>query len=122
MRDRRKAASLPLASPRTLAGATAALVLALIFLMPFAVRPVDTPAYYVGLALFLLTLLPVVVRLMTADLDVFEPIVPISLLIGLAFGIRAMYLVYDPSSFSTWLVRVSFDDFIGRALVMALAA
>jgi hypothetical protein len=59
---------------------------------------------------------------MTGDLDVFEPIVPISLLIGLAFGIRAMYLVYDPSSFSTWLVRVSFDDFIWRALVMAVAA
>ncbi len=107
---------------RTLAGATAALVLALIFLTPFAVRPVDTPAYYMGFALFLLTLLPVVVRLMTGDLDVFEPIVPISLLIGLAFGIRAMYLVYDPSSFSTWLVRVSFDDFIWRALVMAVAA
>ena len=81
---------------RTLAGAAAALVLALIFLTPFAVRPVDTPAYYMGLALFLLTLLPVVVRLMTGDLDVFEPIVPISLLIGLAFGIRAMYLVVRP--------------------------
>ena len=104
------------------AGAAAALVLALVFLMPFAVRPVDTPAYYMGLALFLLTLLPFVVRLMTGDLDVFEPIIPISLLIGLAFGIRAMYLVYDPSSFSTWLVRVSFDDFIGRALTIALAA
>ena len=122
MRDRRKAASLRLASPRTLAGAAAALVLGLVFLMPFAVRPVDTPAYYMGLALFLLTLLPVVVRLTTGDLDVFEPIVPVSLLIGLAFGIRAMYLVYDPSSFSTWLVRVSFDDFLGRALVMAIAA
>jgi hypothetical protein len=122
MRDRRRAASLRLASPRTLAGAAAALVLTLVFLMPFAVRPVDTPAYYMGLALFLLTLLPVVVRMMTGDLDVFEPIVPISLLIGLAFGIRAMYLVYDPSSFSTWLVRVSFDDFIARALVMAIAA
>lgn len=104
------------------AGAAAALVLALVFLTPFAVRPVDTPAYYMGLALFLLTLLPFVVRLMAGDLDVFEPIIPISLLIGLAFGIRAMYLVYDPSSSSTWLVRVSFDDFIGRALIIALAA
>jgi hypothetical protein len=107
---------------RTLPGAAAALVLALIFLMPFAIRPMDAPAYYMGLALFLLTLLPLVVRLMTGTLDVFEPIVPISLLVGLAFGIRAMYLVYDPSSFSTWLVRVSFDDFLGRALVMTIAA
>ena len=122
MRNRRKGASLRIATPRMLAGAGAAGLLALVFLIPFAVRPIDTPAYYIGLALFLLTLLPVVVRLIAGDLDVFEPIVPISLLIGLAFGIRAMYLVYDPSSFSTWLVRVSFDDFIGRALVMALAA
>ena len=122
MRNRRKAASLRIATPRMLAGAGAAGLLALVFLIPFAVRPIDTPAYYMGLALFLLTLLPVVVRLIAGDLDVFEPIVPISLLIGLAFGIRAMYLVYDPSSFSTWLVRVSFDDFIGRALAMALAA
>ena len=75
---------------RTLPGAAAAVVLALIFLMPFAIRPVDAPAYYMGLALFLLTLLPIVVRLMTGNLDVFEPIVPISLLVGLAFGIRAM--------------------------------
>ena len=89
--------------------------------MPFAVRPIDTPAYYMGLALFLLTLVPVVTRLMAGNLDVFEPIVPISLLIGLAFGIRAMYSS-DPTSFSTWLARVSFDDFIGRALMMALAA
>jgi hypothetical protein len=119
---RRRVAAPRLATPRTLAGAGAALVLALVFLMPFAVRPIDTPAYYLGLALFLLTLVPVVTRLMAGDLDVFEPIVPISLLTGLAFGIRAMYLVYDPTSFSTWLARVSFDDFIGRALMMALAA
>ena len=119
--DRQRRTALPrLATPRTLAGAGAALVLAVVFLMPFAVRPGDTPAYYLGLALFLLTLLPIVVRLMAGSLDVFEPIVPISLLIGLAFGIRAMYLVYDPSSFTTWLARVSFDDFIGRALIMAL--
>lgn len=119
--DRRRHSSLPrLATPRTLAGAGAALVLAVVFLMPYAVRPGDTPAYYLGLALFLLTLLPIVVPLMAGSLDVFEPIVPISLLIGLAFGIRAMYLVYDPSSFTTWLARVSFDDFIVRALIIAL--
>ena len=96
-------------------------MLALVFLMPFAVRPVDTPAYYLGLALFLLTLTPVVSRLMAGDLDVFEPIVPISLLMGLAFGVRAMYLVYDPTSYWAWLARVSFDDFLTRALIMALA-
>jgi len=123
-RGRRPTVATPRGSKsRILAGAGAALVLGLVFLMPFAVRPGDTPAYYLGLTLFLLTLLPLVVRLMAGDLDVFEPIVPISLLIGLAFGIRAMYLVYDPSaSFSARLARVSFDDFLGRALMMALAA
>ena len=96
---RRRVAAPRLATPRTLAGAGAALVLALVFLMPFAVRPIDTPAYYLGLALFLLTLVPVVTRLMAGDLDVFEPIVPISLLTGLAFGIRAMYSSTTPRRF-----------------------
>jgi hypothetical protein len=107
----------------TLAVASGALVLGLVFFLPFAMRPADTQAYYLGFALFLLTLLPVVVRLVGGSLDIFEPIVPISLLIGFAFGFRAMYLVYDPTIFSSnWLTRVSFDDYLNRALLMAVAA
>ena len=89
--------------------------------LPFVVRPVDTQAYYLGFTVFLVTLLPLVVRLAAGSLDVFEPIIPISLLIGLAFGIRAMYLVYEPTALLTWLTHVSFEEFIGRALLMTLA-
>ena len=86
--------------------------------LPFVARPVDTQAYYLGFTVFLVTLLPLVVRLAAGSLDVFEPIIPISLLIGLAFGIRAMYLVYEPAA---WLTRVSFEEFVGRALLLTLA-
>jgi hypothetical protein len=108
---------------RSLLSTSAALALGLAFLMPLAVRPVDTQAYYLGMTLCLLALLPLVAGLAAGTLDVFEPIVPISLLIGLAFGIRAMYLVYDPSAFfSIWLARVSFDDYLSRALLLSIGA
>ncbi|MGH9256335.1 MAG: hypothetical protein ACRD3C_17395 [Vicinamibacterales bacterium] len=101
----------------------AVLALGLVLFMPLAVRPVDTQAYYLGMALCLLTLLPLAVGLVRGNLDVFEPIIPVSLLIGLAFGIRAMYLVYDPAAFfSIWLARVSFDDFLSRAVLLSMGA
>ena len=120
---RRPEAAFPGSRARSLATVGAALVFGFVFLMPFAVRPVDTQAYYLGFGLLLLTLLPLVVCVVAGNLDVFEPIVPISLLIGFAFGFRAMYLVYDPTVFfSNWLTRVSFDDYINRALLMTIGA
>jgi hypothetical protein len=101
--------------------ACGALLLGVVAFLPLVARPVDTQTYYLGFVVFLVTLLPLVVRLGAGNLDVFEPIVPISLLIGLAFGIRSMYLVYEPDALVTVLTRVSFEEFIGPALLMTLA-
>ena len=71
--------------------------------LPFVVRPVDTQASTSASRCSSSPCCRSSCGLRPA-LDVFEPIVPISLLIGLAFGIRAMYLVYEPTALLTWLV------------------
>ena len=100
-----------------------ALLLTLLFATPILLTPKDVQHYYLALLLTVLTVLPIAVRLRTREFDLFEPIVPISLLIGLAFGIRAMYLAYSPVSILPVRVgRFPFDDFVGSALTLTIGA
>lgn len=101
--------------------AIAALVLASVSVLPLVIPPLDVEAYYLAFGLLVLVSLPLVIGLARGTLDLFEPIIPISLLIGLAFGIRAMYFAYDPVTLSlVTLSRVSFDDFTSRALQVTI--
>lgn len=101
----------------------AASLLSLLFFAPVVLAPAYLQNYYLALLLTGLTVLPLAVRIATRSLDIFEPIIPISLLIGLAFGLRAMYLAYAPVSILPIAVGLlQFDDFIGSALVLTIAA
>jgi hypothetical protein len=99
-------------------------VLGLTFLLPVFAPVADAQVYYLAAVLVLLTILPLVLALIGGTLDIFEPIIPISVLIGLAFGVRAMYLAYEPANaiLPVFLSRVPFEDFIPSALVMAIAS
>jgi hypothetical protein len=101
-----------------------ALLLGISLLMPVLMPAANAQVYYIAAVLTLLTCVPLVLGVMSGKLDVFEPIIPISALIGLAFGIRAMYLAYEPANtlLPVYLNRVPFDDFIATALMMAIAA
>ena len=80
-----------------------ALLLGISLLMPVLMPAANAQVYYIAAVLTLLTCVPLVLGVMSGKLDVFEPIIPISALIGLAFGIRAMYLAYEPAN--TWKKR-----------------
>ena len=100
-----------------------AFLLTALLLTPLALRPADVQTYYLALVLTVLTSLPLVARIASGTLDVFEPIIPISVLIGLTFGLRTMYLAYAPVTLvELQLGYVRFDDFIGSALLLAIAA
>ena len=103
-----------------ISGAT---LLTLLFSTPVFLTPTHVQHYYLALLLTVLTVMPMAVRLRTREFDLFEPIVPVSLLIGLAFGIRAMYLAYSPVSILPVHVgRFPFDDFVGSALTLTIGA
>lgn len=90
---------------------------------PLLLAPAYVENYYLALLLTVLTLLPLAVRMTSKTFDVFEPIIPISLLIGLAFGIRAMYLAYAPVTMLPIRVgRFTFDDFVSSTLLLTIAA
>lgn len=101
----------------------AAAMLTILFFTPLFLSPADLRTYYLALLLTTVTMLPLAVRMASGTLDVFEPIIPISLLIGLAFGFRAMYLAYAPATLLSLEVGIlHFADFTGDALQLALAA
>jgi hypothetical protein len=89
-------------------------------LTPLVLRPSQPEIYYLALLLAGLTLLPVVVRAGTGTLDLLEPIIPISLLIALAFSLRAMYIAYVPRSVA--FGRLSYGDEIAGALGLTIVA
>ena len=100
-----------------------AFLLTALFLTPLMLRPADGQAYYLALVLTTLTALPVIARLASNTFDVFEPIIPLSVLIGLAFGVRTMYLAYAPVTLlpiRMGLLRA--DDFVNSALLLTIAA
>ena len=100
-----------------------ALLTTALLLAPFFLQPADTQAYYLALTLTVLTALPLVTRIASDTLDPFEPIISISILIGLAFGVRTMYLAYDPAEMfflRTGALRA--DEFINSALQLTIAA
>ena len=99
------------------------LLLTTLFFAPLVLRPADGQAYYLALVLTVLTALPLVASLGSRTFDVFEPIIPLSALIGLAFGVRTMYLAYDPVTLLP--IRMGMlraDDFIDSALLLTIAA
>ena len=99
-----------------------AFVLTALFLTPLVLSPADTQIYYLALVLTVLTALPVVARIASGTLDPFEPIIPVSMLIGLAFGVRTMYLAYDPVTlFPLRTGQLRADEFIGSALLLTIA-
>ena len=99
-----------------------AFLLTALFLTPLVLRPADIQAYYLALILTVLTALPFVSRIASGTLDIFEPIIPISLLIGLTFGIRTMYLAYNPVTLvDLQMGYLRFDDFVGSALLLTIA-
>ena len=108
---------------RSLEVISIAFLLAALFLTPLVLRPADVQAYYLALVLTALTSLPLVTRIVSGTLDVFEPIIPISLLIGLAFGVRTMYLAFDPVTLMPLQMgALRFDDFVHSALLLTIAA
>jgi len=98
---------------------TAAL-LGILSVMPLVLRPSQPQIYYLALLLGGLTLLPLVVRIGAGTLDLFEPVIPISLLITLAYSLRAMYVAYVPGSVA--FGRLPYDDRIAGALGLTIAA
>ena len=100
-----------------------ALVLTALFFTPLVLRPADAQAYYLALVLTTLTALPVVARIASGTFDPFEPIVPISALIGLAFGVRTMYLAYEPVTlFPLRIGYLRADEFTSSALLLTIVA
>ena len=100
-----------------------AFLLAGVAFLPFAMRPDHVTTYFLALLLTVLTLLPIVTRLAAGTLDVFEPIILISALIGLDFGVRSMYLAYEPATLqSLRLGPHPYEDYIERALILMTAA
>jgi len=98
-------------------------LLGVVFLLPLILEPADVQKYYLALVLTALTLVPLIVRGTSGTLDLFEPIIPISMLIGLSYGVRAMYLAYAPATLEPILTgRLPFYDYIDRGLVVAIAA
>jgi hypothetical protein len=98
---------------------TAAL-LGILSVMPLVLRPSQPQIYYLALLLGGLTLLPLMVRIGAGTLDLFEPVIPISLLITLAYSLRAMYVAYVPGSVA--FGRLPYDDRIASALGLTIAA
>ena len=100
-----------------------ALLMTALFMTPLMLRPADTQAYYLAFTLTVLTSLPLLARIASGTLDPFEPIIPISVLIGLAFGVRTMYLAYDPVTiFPLRSGALRADEFINSALQLTIAA
>ena len=94
-----------------------------VLLLPVLLPPADTQKYYLALLLTALTLLPIVARAAAGTLDAFEPIISISALIGLSYGIRAMYIAYEPVTIEPIIRgRLPFYDYIDRGLILAIAA
>lgn len=96
--------------------------LSVLFLLPVTLEPVNVQRYYLALVLTALTFIPLVARLASGSLDIFEPIIPISLLIGLSYGFRAMYIAYTPEALAP--IRsgmLPFEDYIERALLLTMA-
>jgi hypothetical protein len=99
----------------------AASLVAVLFLLSLTLRPVHADVYYLALLLTGLTLLPLVIRAASGTLDLFEPIVPISLLIGLTYSLRAIYIGYAaPRDVS--FGRLSYSDQVAGALALTIAA
>lgn len=102
---------------------TLSLLLTALFMAPLMLPPADTQSYYLALVLTTLTALPLLIRIASGTLDPFEPIIPLSILIGLAFGARTMYLAYDPvTMFPLRTGQLRADEFIGSALLLTIAA
>jgi hypothetical protein len=92
----------------------------LLVLTSLLVRPERAALYYLALLLAGLALLPLVVRAVAGTLDLFEPIIPISLLIVLAYSVRTMYIAYVPRSIG--FGSLAYDDQIAAALLLTMAA
>jgi hypothetical protein len=108
---------------RTPAVISVAFLLTALFLTPLVLRPQDTQTYYLALVLTVLTTLPLVTRIASGTLDVFEPIIPISILIGLAFGVRTMYIAYAPVTLMPLRMgALRADEFTDSALLLTIAA
>ena len=98
-----------------------AITLAILF-VPLIFQPADNDTYFLAVVVSTLTLLPLTVRASRGTLDIFEPVMTISLLICLNFGIRAIYLAFDPATVRP--LRLGFDpyeDYINRALAVVIA-
>ena len=107
--------------PRALLSVAA--LIGVVLLLPVLLPPADIQKYYLALLLVALTLLPLVARAASGTLDVFEPIIPISALIGISFGIRTMYIAYEPVPINQiFQGNLPFYDYIDRGMILAIAA
>ena len=100
-----------------------AVLMVVLFVTPVVLQPAYVDRYYLALVLTVLTVLPLAAGIASRTLDIFEPIIPVSLLIGLAYGVRTMYLAYAPNTLLLLQPNaLRFDDFIAPALVLTIAA